>query len=471
MLKKHIKSTIFVFFSVALFSSCKKSVQVDPPVAGLVSSTIYSNNITAAAAMTSIYDRMSGVGLSAGSTSISLRMGLYADELKNYLISDVQLPQFYSNSLSSSPNPYFWNELYQQIYVANAVLEGLTASSDLSAPIKHQLTGEAKFMRAFLFFYAVNLYGDVPLVTSSDYRVNNVIYRSPKVQIYEQIISDLREAQTLLNNSYSTSTGSTTVERVRPNRSAATALLARAYLYSGNWVGADSAASAVIANPLYSLSPLTGATSVFMKNSNEAIWQLQPVIPGANTYDAPYFVLTSAPGTSSTPVAINTNLLTSFETGDLRKNNWIGSITVSGQTYFYPFKYKVNLSNQPVTEYAMVLRLAEQYLIRSEARAQQNNLAGAQIDLNIIRSRSNLPNTTATTQAALLTAILHERQVELFTEWGHRWFDLKRYGTVDAVMSIVTPQKGGVWNSNSSLLPIPQSEILINPNLVQNQGY
>jgi len=126
-----------------------------------------------------------------------------------------------------------------------------------------------------------------------------------------------------------------------------------------------------------------------------------------------------------------------------------------------------------MTEYTMVLRLAEQYLIRAEARAQQNNLSAAQSDLNVIRTRAALSPTTANTQSTLLTAILHERQVELFSEWGHRWFDIKRTGNVDAVMGNggACAAKGGVWNTNWQLYPIIQLQLQLNPALVQNSGY
>jgi hypothetical protein len=120
----------------------------------------------------------------------------------------------------------------------------------------------------------------------------------------------------------------------------------------------------------------------------------------------------------------------------------------------------------------MVFRLAEQYLIRAEARAQQGNVSGSQSDLNAIRTRAGLPNTTANDKASLLTAIQHERQVEMFTEWGHRWFDLKRTGTIDAVMSVIAPAKGGgAWNSNKALLPLPLGDLQADQNLTQNPGY
>jgi len=119
--------------------------------------------------------------------------------------------------------------------------------------------------------------------------------------------------------------------------------------------------------------------------------------------------------------------------------------------------------------------LGEQCLIRAEARAQQGNLNGAISDLDIIRKRAGLPLIANTnpgiSQSVLLTAILHERQVELFTEWGHRWLDLKRTNNVDGVMNTVTTQKGGTWNSDWQWYPITLSELQTAPNLVQNEGY
>jgi hypothetical protein len=178
-------------------------------------------------------------------------------------------------------------------------------------------------------------------------------------------------------------------------------------------------------------------------------------------------------------------LLNTFDTADQRAalGNWINrtiynSSSTSKDTAYYVFKYKVANSTgvtsvAAMTEYFMVLRLAEQYLIRAEARAQQNNIGGAQSDLNIIRTRAGLPNTTSSTKDDLLSAILNERRHELFCEWGHRWLDLKRTGKVDAVMSVITPLKanGLPWQSYQQLYPLQKSELDRAPNLTQTPGY
>ena len=123
------------------------------------------------------------------------------------------------------------------------------------------------------------------------------------------------------------------------------------------------------------------------------------------------------------------------------------------------------------TEYYMVLRLAEQYLIRAEAEAHGagNGLSGAVSDLNIIRYRAGLPDYAgAILQSPILSAIAHENQIEFFAEWGHRWLDLKRTGQATTVLSA---NKGFAVSSNSLLYPIPVSELKTDPNLTQNSGY
>jgi len=159
-----------------------------------------------------------------------------------------------------------------------------------------------------------------------------------------------------------------------------------------------------------------------LKNSSEAIWQLMPVVTGYNTFEGSWFVLlsTSAP----TNVTASDSLLNAFKAGDNRRTSWIGNVTVSGTTYYFPNKYKVR-TGATVSEYYTMFRLAEQYLIRAEALAQQNSISQAVGDLNVIRQRAGLVDlSTSITQAECFTAIEQERRIELLCEWGHRWFDL-----------------------------------------------
>lgn len=471
-----ISIRFITIISIATLFSCKKFIEVEAPITNTNAANVFKSDATAAAVLTGIYIKMSqSVFTDGGLTSLSLYPSLSADELTLYNgVSNPVYLAYYKNALTNSNTGNdFWKNIYPIIFITNSAIEGLSNSKSLTPSVRQHLLGEAKFMRAFCYFYLVNLYGDVPLAISSDYQANKNLGRSSKSEVYQQVISDLLEAQQLLSDNYlSPDIVTTTSERVRPNRSAATALLSRAYLYTGDFANAESQATVLISNS--SLYMLTDISNVFKKNNPEAIWQLQPVISVLNTWDAYLFVLpTNGPNTSNYPVYLSSSIINSFDSSDLRKSNWVGSVTPSSPgnvTYFYPYKYKAGVGS-PLTEYTMILRLAEQYLIRAEARAQLGNLTGAQEDINAIRSRAGLINTTAGDKDSLLTEIMNERKLELFTEWGHRWLDLKRTNNVDPIMSTVSQQKGGSWNSNWQWYPIPINELKFNLNLKQNLGY
>jgi starch-binding outer membrane protein, SusD/RagB family len=462
--------------------SCKKFLEIEPPKTSLTEANVYLSDATAISVLTGIYTNLAKAAPFAGIESgISVSAGLSADELTlaNVITDQGQLA-FYTNQLRTGTTGNYgtqlWIDLFTNIYQCNARIAGLNESTSLTPAVKNQLLGEAKFLRAFHYFYLVNFYGDVPLVLGINPNENAVLPRTAKETVYDQIIADLTAAQNLLNSSFPDATLlKSTLERVRPTKWVATALLARVYLYLGQWANAEKEATRVIANTaLFSLPPLTSA---FLKNSTEAIWQLQPVQTGRNTEDAMTFVLPpTGPSSYGYPVYLAPQILSAFEAGDLRRKggNWVDSVIAGGITYFYPAKYKAkNIPGSSFTEYLMIFRLAEQYLIRAEARAQLNNIQGAKDDVNAVRTRARLPNTSANDQASLLTAVLKERQVELFTELGQRWLDLKRTGKINEVMTSVTPLKGNVngWSSYQQLYPLPFTDIQRNVNLVQNAGY
>lgn len=473
-LKLFGKARMLLTVAAGLFltMSCNKTVTVPEPVTSVNSENVYKYDYTAISAVTGIYTSMSNTFETGGPTKISVFAGLSADELSLYDFTSKLYNLFYYNQLTAinGSDGGTWNNLYQLIYQANAAIEGLSASTTLTSGVKEQLLGEAKFCRAFFYFYLTNLYGDVPLALSTDYKVNSSLMRSSADAVYSQIINDLKDAQSLLNANYVAKDGtSTTTERVRPSKGAATALLARVYLYRKDYNDAVVQSTAVISNK--SIYDTVGVNETFLKNSKETIWSLQPVRIGLNTAEAKLFVVPSTGFGVSYPIYLSSFLVNSFESGDRRKASWIGELPLKGKVYHYAYKYKAYLSGQPVTEYSIVMRLAEMYLVRSEAQAQLGNTADALSDLNVIRRRAGLAGITATDKTALLLAIEKERQTELFTEWGHRWLDLKRTGRVDAVMSVVAPEKSSVWNTHAQLYPIPSNEIMADGKLTQNPGY
>lgn len=463
---------------VLITISCKKLVDVDTPTTSLTGQNTYGNNGTAASVLTGIYGWMGSGGLYTGYNGISLRCGLSSDELVpwNGAFNGGAYQQLYQNKLSAHMpiTPYYWQDYYQRLLTINSAIEGIEASNNLTEAIKKQLLGEAHFLRAFFHFYLVNFYGDVPLATTSDWRVNAIASRTQKKDVYQQIIDDLKRAESLLSEKYLQSDALTAYangseERVRPTKWAAAALLARVYLYTEHWADAEAQSTLVLDyNATFHLNNLELA---FSRNNPEAIWQIQYVNTNWNT-EGFHFILTEEPGFMR-PTYLSDFLVNAFEAGDERKKRWVGSFSGNSNTYNFPYKYKSQVDPNN-SEYLMVLRLAEQYLIRAEARVQLNKINEAKDDINIIRSRAGLSGITVNDKDSLLAVILHERQVELFTEWGHRWFDLKRTGAIDSVMNVVYQIKkaGGTWNSNWQLFPLSDIDIMLNPSLAPNNpGY
>lgn len=461
-IKFFVFSPIFTLVGVlVLFYSCDSFVAVDLPSSQLTSATVFEEKATANAAMTDIYSKLRDNGLLTGNgTGMSAALGAYCDDLDYYGGSTGSTQFFYNNTLLPTNGTIgeWWSTSYNQIYSANAVYEGVKASTKLSQNDKNQLMGEALFVRALVHFYLVNLFGDVPYITITNYEQNQSVHRMPTATVYSNIIADLEAAQGLLPASYFGGL------RIRPNKFVATALLARVYLYNENWAEAANAASAVL-NETGTYTLESDLDAAFLKDSESTIWQLVPQVEGRNTDEGANFIFTAGPPPF---VALRNELLTAFETGDLRKGHWIKSMNNGSDTWYHAYKYKEQAFTGVTKEYSIVFRLSEQYLIRAEARAQQGDLIGAKDDLNVIRNLADLSNTTAVSQQDILEAIQRERRMEFFTENGHRFFDLKRTHQLNTVLSVLKPG----WNATDALLPLPESELLLNPNLApQNPGY
>lgn len=446
-------------------SACKKFVDAGLPKTSLLTSSVFNDSRTANAASLGMFTKLASISFDP-----SRLPGLSSDELINYSNTGNQI-QVYTNNMLPTTQVSIWNDFYNCIYQANAILEALP-NAQLSASLKAQLEGEARFTRALSHFYLVNFYGSVPIVSSTDYRVNSLLSKSSTNDVYKSIINDLVIAKGLLNENFVNADGLTTTnERLRPSKYAASALLARVYLYNSQYAQAEQESSYVINNPAFALE--SDLKKVFLTTSKEAIFQVTQGAP-LNTWFSDNYRLTSNPSS----VALNPSLVNLFEPGDLRKTSWVGTYS----SYYFANKYNASQYSGTQTEYVVVLRLAEQYLIRAESRIKQDKLVDGIDDINTVRRRSRqaptgaipdpLPNLSPNlSQSAALQAIEKERFLELFLEWGDRWLDLKRTGRIDAVMTQVAPSKNSTWEPYKKLYPIPELEIRNNPNMVQNTGY
>ena len=251
-------------------------------------------------------------------------------------------------------------------------------------------------------------------------------------------------------------------QRTRPSSLTVQALLSRVYLYSGNYEEAINYSSELISSPEFEL---VETSNVFFNDSKETIWQFSPGNNENNSIEALTYIFTDAPPPN---YALTQNLVASFEPEDERLSNWIGSVSDSTDTWYYSYKYKAVGSTADPREFSIVFRLAEQYLIRAEANFRLDNLEAAKKDLTILRERAGLGQLEIQDSLNLKMALLEERRHELFTEFTHRWFDLRRLGELDQTLNPIKPG----WEETDRIFPIPENEILLNPNLSpQNSGY
>jgi starch-binding outer membrane protein, SusD/RagB family len=437
-----------MFLIILLLSSCRKVLRVDPPINQITVEKVFLDSVSINGAVGRIYSDLVGI-----EANLAPNIDSYVDDLEPSNTTTANL-EFFNASLSpgNAIVSNIWRRGYSIIYQSNYILEGLPNANNLSNSLKSQIEGEVRFLRALSYYYLTNLWGDVPLITSTDVSTSASSPRLPQSKIYLQIIEDLKISKNLLTDLYPT------VEKVRANKFASIALLSRVYLYVKDWENAELESSAVIQSQLYT-PLLTDPTTCFVKNSKEAILQIW-------LQNGFYSIATSfiPAGTSPPQYLLTKSFLNSIAPMDLRRN-WVRTAGV----YNSPLKYRQRMVTTGANaEYAMVLRIGEQYLIRSESRLNLGRIADAISDINVIRGRAKMPLvTTNITSDSCVNLLEKERRHELFTETAHRFFDLKRTNKIDAVLKAVK----STWRPEAGLFPIPSDEILRNPNLYQNKGY
>ena len=360
-----------------------------------------------------------------------------------------------------------WQSLYSTIYAANFILEQLPKVSGVSETTRKSVLAEARFLRGWANFIGVYTYGNIPQVTSIDRTVNSNIPRTDKATILTSVLADYTAALTDLPAVAAGSTDVTT-NATYANKITCQAAMARYYLYMKNWAKAEELATVVISSGVYALE--ANFVDIVLKDfTHESILEV-----GYNLTDDPgtgNFALNNLLVGRREVIPSNQLVLALNSTESGTRNTTIGfdSKNLKGSDNGWTVKKYGTASED--NNNIVLMRLAEMYLIRAEARAQQGKLAGttgAVADINVLRTRAKAPAAAVGAQADVLLAIERERQYELAFE-GQRWYDLVRTGRAQAVMSSFSPN----WNSKYELWPIPQIEIQQNPALAgqQNPGY
>ncbi|QEC40390.1 RagB/SusD family nutrient uptake outer membrane protein [Pseudobacter ginsenosidimutans] len=484
-----LRSSIYMLLAVSAIS-CNKLVEVDEPIDSITAKKMYKNETQAETALAGVYyELINGYGtrpdpfLNSFAAGLSVyTSGLSSDEFN---VSSANKPAYALAISKVTLTNYdfvtrIWNSAYHTIYNANAVIEGIAdaKNSSMRDSVKVQYTAEAKFLRAFCYFNLVNYFGELPIALTTDFNQTKSIARSSVQTVYAQILSDLQDAERDLPAHYEAGK----MERIRANSWVAKAMLAKVHLYMGNYPQAAAKASELIAQPgTFQMVPLS---DVFLAPSKEAIFQLKQTNQGTDFRNATpqgFFFIPNDRYKDGAQLWLTDQLISAFEAGDQRWEIWTDSTMQSntGTTLkvWYPTKYKTGrynaVLNAPSPEYTMVLRLAEMYLIRAEARA--NGADGGHTkaieDLNAVRLRTGLDGLSMGLDIeAVKEAVAHERQIELFAEGGNRWFDLKRTGKASALLSSMPAKQP--WEGDYQLLyPIPVPEIEANRNILQNNGY
>lgn len=448
-----MKRLIYILLPFALLAqSCKKFLDVQPEQQ-VDASVAITNLGSAEAAVNGLYNRLGSDGY-YGSNYIALS---YLSGGDIQWTGSQSAPAQIANRALTADNGNVassWGAIYRTILSANYIIDIIPQLTDplFTQAKKDQFLGEAYFIRALAYFDLARAWGGVQLIVKPTYSPSDQegIRRSSLDETYTFVLADLDKAETLLPE---------TVNRNRATRKTVWALKARYHLYRQQWDKAEEFATKIIGdasnykllkpyNAFFTNNATNTAESVLelaysnsFKN-NHYNWWLPPALGGRREW-APNAALVA----SLNDPAVGGN-----------RSAVLGQTAPPGNLWYGKLYYR----NPTGTDPSYIIRVAELYFIRSEARIKQNNLPGAIQDLDAVRDRAGLPPTTAVTADELLLAIENERRVEFAFE-ADRWFNLVRTGRAAAVLNVTDP--------NKLLFPIPASEILADKSLDPNPGY
>ncbi len=494
---------LFIFFSFGLLglTSCKKYL-TKVPNDTIISDQYYATDAELNAALGGVYSYLAQDGTFSRNLLLELEMGNDEGQFNNRTNKSA-VPSLYDCQSTTSIYSDCWATLYAGINAANLLLYNVDASG-ASANVKAVVKGEATFLRGFFYFQLVTRYGDVPLRIKPTTQVVNFNYpRTSSIAVYNQILSDLKTAQGLVNDI------STNITPSHVNKTAIAGIIARVYLKMAG-------------RPLNLGLPMYDSAAVYVESViNSGLHQLNPsykqifINQSQDSYDVPYnesmweveFYGNNSPSGTMPPGSRFACQLAMRYTGTDQNPQVVygyGSYTPTGYLYDSIYqKYpsdtlrrdwnippyslaKINDSTSilpivlPVTnplfkaanstwdrdcgkwkrEYEKylpknrdwsptnfpVIRYADVLLMAAEAENEIGNTDNALLYLNKVRARALAEAIPTTDQASLRQIIRDERARELCFE-GLRKFDLIRWGIFNKSMSAC---KSAITNGNSS---------------------
>lgn len=470
-----------LILSIGLLALASCTDLNENPQALLTAEQFYRTESDAVAAVNSVYNgALNNGGLTMYNRLFHLAFEIMSDDAIAGLRvtnADVRSIAVLSHSTTNDRVDELWKESYMAVNRANIAIARVPSIA-MNETLRTRLVNEAKFLRALTYFTLVRLWGDVPLVlqeSSSLEKEAIQVTRTPAEQVYQQIISDLTDAEGLPNSYSGADAG-------RATGGAAKAILAKVYLTRQEWSKAAAKSLEVINGP-YGYDLFENFADVFnvaTKNGKEHIFSVQckSNVNGQGNRLA----------SSATPVGVagvaaagtdepQPTVYKLYSATDKRRDVTFFTSLVSPTTgkvvTFEPrfFKYFDPAQTANPTESARnipVIRFAEILLIYAEAL---NEMGGptpeAYTAINRVRKRAGLVALENLTQAQFREAVYGERRLELMFEF-QRWFDLIR--TKRMIPALHAAGKPNAAEKHY-LHPIPQREIDLNPKLTQNPGW
>jgi tetratricopeptide (TPR) repeat protein len=498
-MKKITISLVFLIFLNGLFQSCSTFLE-ENPVDRFTTLNFYSDQNDAEAAVTAIYERLYAIY----TRNMYLMSDLPADDLKNGIAMGNSSLQDLEYLRQTSQNQFcetMWQLNYDGIARANTAIQQIPGIN-MDEILRNRLIGEARFLRALYYFNLVRFFGDIPLILKIESLADALVPRTPKDQVYQQIIEDLTFAENNLPATYPTS------ETGRATKGAAKILLGKVYLTNRDYQKSASKLQEVIENESaygYGLHDNFGSNwEDATENGKEMVLSIEFMDPPGRSNSAamvqqgPRYALKggfAVLGLSKCNEAdIPTiDLYKQYLNEDERKAETLRTEFISlkdGSVHIaaYPIFVKYWEENEPNTETVgtnfFIIRYADAILMYAEALNEIGQTTKAHTYLNRIRERafnSSDFNYTSLAQDDFRTVVYKERRLELALE-GHRWFDLVRTGRFIDQMKQHSTIEAGLAESNKTqigqnikdymvLMPIPQREIDLNKLIVQNPGY
>jgi hypothetical protein len=442
-MKKILKSFAVLTASLLLLQGCA-DLDIAPRNA-VPTATAINNLASARAAVLGAYSEMQDGTLAFDGWLSNAQM--FCDEMIHTgtfptRLEFGQLNVFPANTTMGA----VFSDFYDVINICNNIIEVLPGVVDatLSDADKNALLGEAHFMRAFCYWYLTNNWTDVPLVLTPTVEVgdNLNVPVNTRAEIMTQIKMDLDFAEA----------NAPAGGGDRVGADAATAMLARWYLFNGDNANALAKAEELIDGGAYALE--ADYASIFAGGTSERIFYLSFNSIDANSNAFFYFPSAKGGRLSTSP---SSKLIEAYEVGDARLAASIDSSSVPGEPHLIKYS-DVAAGTDPI----YFIRYAEVLLIAAEAAAAEGDFTKANDFYNQVRTRAGLAENTLDA-SNYVDLILQERFVEFAGEGSNRLWDLRRTGKAQTELAPF-----GYDGPCDDVWPLPQRDLDRNPNLVQN---